>query len=52
MTPPAEDDPPDAGRIKIMSSSDVSTVQNGVAALRGLAAVLPPLAFAMFAFAV
>jgi hypothetical protein len=44
--------PPGAGRIKIMSSSDVSTVQNGVAALRGLAAVLPALAIAMLALAV
>jgi hypothetical protein len=44
--------PPDAGRIKIMSSSDVSALQNGVSALRGLAAVLPGLAIAMFALAV
>jgi hypothetical protein len=44
--------PPDAGRIKIMSSSQVSTVQNGVGALRGLGVVLPALAFAMLALAV
>jgi hypothetical protein len=35
-----------------MSSSDVSTVQNGVNALHGLAAALPALAIAMFALAV
>jgi hypothetical protein len=44
--------PPDAGRIKIMSSSQVSSVQNGVAALRGLAVILPALAIAMLALAV
>jgi hypothetical protein len=44
--------PPGAGRIKVMSSSDVSTVKNSATAVRALAVVLPALAIAMFALAV
>src|SRR6476646_7609794 len=44
--------PPDAGRITIMSSSQVGTLQNGVSALKGLALVLPILALGLLAFAV
>jgi hypothetical protein len=44
--------PPGAGHIKIMSSSQITTVQDAVGALRGLAAVLPALAVAMLALAV
>jgi hypothetical protein len=44
--------PPTAGAIKIMSGNQVSTLQNGANALRGLAIVLPLVAFAMFAVAV
>jgi hypothetical protein len=44
--------PPDAGRITIMSSSQVGTLQNGVNALRGLALVLPFLAIGLLALAV
>jgi hypothetical protein len=44
--------PPDAGRIKIMSSDQVGTLQNGVAALKGLALVLPFLAIGLLALAV
>jgi Short C-terminal domain len=44
--------PPNAGAIKIMSGNQVSTLQNGANALRGLAIVLPLVAFAMFALAV
>jgi hypothetical protein len=44
--------PPGAGHIRIMSSSDVTTAKNAVSWLKGLAAVLPALAFAIFALAV
>ena len=44
--------PPDAGRIKVMSSDQVSGLQNAVTAVRGLSAVLPGLAIALFALAV
>jgi hypothetical protein len=44
--------PPSAGRITIMSSSQVGTLQNGVEALRGLALVLPFLAIGLLALAV
>ena len=44
--------PPNAGRIKIMSSEQISTVQDGAAALKGLAFVLPLIAIALFALAV
>jgi hypothetical protein len=44
--------PPDAGRIKVMSSDQVSGLQNSVTAVRGLSAVLPGLAVALFALAV
>jgi len=44
--------PPNAGAIKIMSGDQITTVQNGANALRGLAIVLPLVAFAMFAVAV
>ena len=36
--------PPDAGRIKVMNSDQVSGLQNAVTAVRGLSAVLPGLA--------
>jgi hypothetical protein len=44
--------PPDAGRITIMNSDQVKTLQNGVTALRGLSVVLPALAVILFALAV
>ena len=44
--------PPDAGRITIMSSSQIGTLQNGVSALKGLALVLPILALGLLALAV
>src|SRR5829696_7841766 len=44
--------PPEAGRIKIMSADQVSALQNSVSAVRGLSAVLPFLAVALFALAV
>ncbi|HEY7075208.1 MAG TPA: SHOCT domain-containing protein [Solirubrobacteraceae bacterium] len=44
--------PPNAGKIKILTSNQVSAVQDGAAALKGLALVLPALAFLMFAGAV
>jgi hypothetical protein len=44
--------PPSAGKIKILESSQVSTLQDGVRVLRGLAVVLPLLAVALFALAV
>jgi hypothetical protein len=44
--------PPSAGRIKIMSSNQVGTLQNGVDALKGLALVLPFLAIGLLALAV
>lgn len=44
--------PPDAGRITIMTSDQVSTLQNAVTAVRGLSAVLPFLSIALFALAV
>jgi hypothetical protein len=44
--------PPDAGHIKIMSSTQVDTAQSAVSWLKGLAAVLPALAIAMLALAV
>ena len=44
--------PPDAGRIRIMSADEVSTLQNGVGALRGMSAVLPGVSVALFALAV
>jgi putative oligomerization/nucleic acid binding protein len=44
--------PPNAGAIKIMSGNQVGTLQNGANALRGLAIVLPLVAFALFALAV
>jgi hypothetical protein len=44
--------PPQAGKIKIMSSSQVDTAKAAVSWLKGLAAVLPLLAIAMLALAV
>jgi hypothetical protein len=44
--------PDGAGRIKIMSSSQVSTLQDGVSVLRGLGAILPALTVALLALAV
>jgi hypothetical protein len=44
--------PPTAGRIKIMSSDQIGTVQNGASALKGLAIVLPLVALGMLALAV
>jgi hypothetical protein len=44
--------PPNAGRIKIMSSEQISTLQDGTSALKGVAFVLPPLAIALLALAV
>jgi Short C-terminal domain len=44
--------PPDAGQVKILASDDVSTVQDGAAALRGLAYILPFLSLLSFAAAV
>jgi hypothetical protein len=44
--------PPDAGRITIMNSDQVTTLQNGVNALKGLSAVLPGLAVVLYALAV
>jgi hypothetical protein len=44
--------PPGAGRIKVMSGNQITTIQNAASTLRGLAAILPPLAFACFGLAV
>jgi Short C-terminal domain len=44
--------PPDAGRITIMNSDQVKTLQNGVNGLQGLSAVLPGLALVLYALAV
>ena len=44
--------PPDAGRITIMNSDQVKTLQNGVNGLQGLSVVLPGLAVLLYALAV
>lgn len=44
--------PPDAGRITIMRADQVSTLQNAVTTVKGLSAVLPFLAIALYALAV
>ena len=44
--------PASAGKIKIMSGNQVSTLQNFANALKGFALILPVLAFGMFALAV
>jgi hypothetical protein len=44
--------PPDAGRLRVLSSNQISTVQNGVKLLRGLAIVLPLVAVLLYALAV
>jgi putative oligomerization/nucleic acid binding protein len=44
--------PPNAGRIKIMSSDQIGLLQDATAGLRGLAFVLPLIAFALLALAV
>jgi hypothetical protein len=44
--------PPDAGRLKLIQSDQIKTVQNAVKLLRGLAIILPALALILFALAV
>lgn len=44
--------PPTAGRFEVVSADEVSTAQNVVSAVRGLALVLPALAIALMALAV
>ena len=44
--------PPDAGRITIMNSDQVKTLQNGVNGLQGLSVVLPALAVVLYALAI
>src|SRR3954447_6700168 len=44
--------PPGAGRIKLFSSDQVTTLQNGTDLLKGLAFVLPPLSLVLFGLAV
>ena len=44
--------PPTAGRITVLRADEVSTLQNAVSAVRGLSAVLPGIAVALFALAV
>ena len=44
--------PPGAGKVKIMSANQVSTLQDGTRVLKGGATWLPPLAIALFALAV
>jgi len=44
--------PPSAGKITILKSDQVKTLQNGADALRGLAIVLPILSFLLFALCV
>ena len=44
--------PESAGKITVMNSSQISTVQNGTNLLKSLAIVLPVLAFGMFGLAV
>ncbi len=44
--------PPDAGRLKVMTSNQISTVQNGVDLLRGIAIVAPIVVLLLFALAV
>jgi hypothetical protein len=44
--------PPNAARLKVMTSNQITTVKNGVKLLRGLAIVLPLIALLLFALAV
>jgi hypothetical protein len=44
--------PPDAGRITITTANDLGILQDGVAAVRGLSALLPGLSIALFALAI
>lgn len=44
--------PPDAGRLKVMTSDQISTVQNGVDLLKGIAIIAPIVALLLFALAV
>jgi Short C-terminal domain len=44
--------PPNAAQLKVMTSNQISSVQNGVDLLRGLAIVLPALVVLLFALAV
>src|SRR4051794_10880410 len=44
--------PPSAGKIKIMSGDQITTIQSGSSTLRGLAVVLPTLVLILFVLAV
>jgi hypothetical protein len=44
--------PPDAGRLKVMSSNQISTVQNAVKLVKGLTIILPAVALLLFALCV
>lgn len=44
--------PPSAGRLKVMTSDQISTVQNGVDLLKGIAIIAPIVALLLFALAV
>lgn len=44
--------PPDAGRLKVMTSKQISTVQKVVKVIKGLAVILPLVALLLFALAV
>src|SRR5689334_20444758 len=44
--------PPEAGRLKVMSSNQISTVQNSVKLVKGLTIVLPAVALLLFALCV
>ena len=44
--------PPDAGRLKVMSSNQISSVQNAVKLVKGLTIILPAVALLLFALCV
>lgn len=44
--------PPNAGRLKVVSSNQISVVQNAVELVKGLAIIMPALALILFALAV
>jgi uncharacterized membrane protein len=44
--------PPEAGRLKVMSSNQISTVQNAVKLVKGLTIILPAVALLLFALCV
>jgi Short C-terminal domain len=44
--------PPNAGRLKVMTSDQISTVQNGVDLLKGIAIIAPIVALLLFALSV